>query len=274
MTATASDLYKAGRLREAIEAQVLEVKAKPGEPGRRLFLFELLLFAGELDRARKQIEAVTYDDPKLVAGVAEYRQLVESELHRRKVFAEGVAPAFAGEPTGHLKLRLEAAGLLRLGRAAEAAELIGQANDAVPSFGGTLNGQPFSNLRDADDLLAGVLEVMAGGRYFWIGLEHVATLTANPPQYPRDLFFMPARLQFGPQSAEVHLPALYPGTHSQTDDGLRLGRMTDWSTTADGPVLGIGARLFLADDEPVPLLEWREYIQGTTSGPTANPERG
>jgi type VI secretion system protein ImpE len=274
MTATASDLYKAGQLREAIEAQVLEVKAKPADQGRRMFLFELLLFAGELDRAKRQIDAVTYDDPTLVAGVAEYRQLVESETLRRKVFSEGVAPGFLGAPTEHLALRLEAAGHLRLGHAAEAAGLLDQANSAMPPFGGTLNGQPFSHLRDADDLLAGVLEVMAGGRYFWIGLEQVVTLAANPPRYPRDLIYIPARLQMGPQSAEVYLPALYPGTHAQADDALRLGRMTDWTSPEGGPVLGTGARMFIADDEPVPLLEWRQYVQGATPAPAAEAERG
>ena len=37
----AGELYKAGRLGEAIEAQVQEVKASPLDHSKRLFLFEL-----------------------------------------------------------------------------------------------------------------------------------------------------------------------------------------------------------------------------------------
>jgi type VI secretion system protein ImpE len=61
----AGELYKAGRLAEAIEAQIQEVKANPIDNGKRLFLFELLAFAGDLDRARRQIDAVSYDDADL-----------------------------------------------------------------------------------------------------------------------------------------------------------------------------------------------------------------
>ena len=35
----ASELFKAGRLTEAIDAQIKEVKAQPGDQARRVFLF-------------------------------------------------------------------------------------------------------------------------------------------------------------------------------------------------------------------------------------------
>jgi len=54
----ATDLFKAGRLQAAIDAQIQEVKAKPADHGRRLFLFELCAFAGDLERARRQIDAL------------------------------------------------------------------------------------------------------------------------------------------------------------------------------------------------------------------------
>jgi type VI secretion system protein ImpE len=262
MTTTPSDLYKAGRLREAIDAQILEVKAKPTDQGRRMFLFELMGFVGDLDRARKQIDAVTYDDPKLNLSVVEYRALLDSEVLRRKVFTEGTAPAFLGQPAEHLVLRLEASSLLRQGRAAEAAVLLDQANDAVPPFGGTLNGQPFTHLRDADDLFAGVLEVMAKGQYLWVPLEQVASLATNPPRFPRDLLYMPARIQVGAESGEVFLPCLYPGSYLHGDDAIRLGRLTDWTSTEGGPVLGVGARVFVGEDEAVSLVDWRQYVRG------------
>jgi len=38
---SASELFKAGKLQEAIDAQLKEVKNKPADQSERLFLFEL-----------------------------------------------------------------------------------------------------------------------------------------------------------------------------------------------------------------------------------------
>lgn len=270
MTATASDLYSEGKLQPAIDAQILEVKAKPADQGKRMFLFELLAFAGDLDRAKRQIEAIKYDDPHLSLAVTEYRQLLDSETARRRVFVEGVVPELVGSaPSEHVALRIEASDLLRRGQPAEAAALLEQANDAIPPFRGLLNGHPFSDLRDADDLFAGVLEVMARGRYYWVPLEQVESIATNPPRFPRDLLYLPARLGLGDRTSEVYLPLLYPGTHVHPDDAVRLGRMTDWTSAEGGPVLGVGARLFIADDEPVALTDWREYLRDASPAPPA-----
>jgi hypothetical protein len=45
---SASELFKQGRLKDAIDAQLQEVKAQPADHGERLFLFELASFAGDL----------------------------------------------------------------------------------------------------------------------------------------------------------------------------------------------------------------------------------
>jgi type VI secretion system protein ImpE len=48
---TATDLYRAGRLNEAIQALGTALRSDPTDAQRRTFLFELLCFAGEYDRA-------------------------------------------------------------------------------------------------------------------------------------------------------------------------------------------------------------------------------
>ena len=65
----------------------------------------------------------------------------------------------------------------------------------------------------------------------------------------------------GPEG-DVFLPALYPGTHEHADDAVKLGRATDWKDGDAGPVLGVGLRTFLAGDDPITLLEWRELEVG------------
>jgi type VI secretion system protein ImpE len=254
----AGELYKAGQLHDAIEAQIQEVKAAPTDQAKRLFLFELFCFAGELDRARRQIEAIQYEDPDLDRAVTTYRKLLDAEQARRDLFARGVAPRFFRDPSEHLRLRLEAVNRLREGRPAEAAETLARANEAVPAVSGQLNGQPFESLRDADDLFAGVLEVMAHGRYFWVGLEQIQLLTIKPPRFPRDLLFIPAHLELDDEEGDVFLPALYPGSHDHADDQVKLGRMTDWKELDDGMALGLGLHTYLRDEAAIGLMEWRE----------------
>ncbi len=255
----ADELYKAMRLREAIDTQILAVKEAPTDQAKRLFLFELLCFTGELDRARRQIEAIEYKDADLDLAVMTYRKLLDAEQARRDLFAQGMAPGFFGEPPEHLRLRLEAVNRLRENQTAEASETLARANEAIPSFRGQLNGQSFESLRDADDLFAGVLEVLAHGRYFWVAMEQVRLLTMNPPQFPRDLLFIPAHLELEDEQGDVFLPALYPGSHEHADDQVKLGRMTDWKELDGGAMLGIGLHTYLRDDEPIGLLEWREW---------------
>ena len=54
----AVNLYRAGQLREAIKALGDELRKKPLDAKRRTFLFELLCFAGEYDRAEKQLDVL------------------------------------------------------------------------------------------------------------------------------------------------------------------------------------------------------------------------
>ena len=57
----AKGLLDAGNLTAAIEAATREVKAHPADVAARTFLFELLLFAGEWERALKQLDVVEAD---------------------------------------------------------------------------------------------------------------------------------------------------------------------------------------------------------------------
>ena len=257
---SASESYQAGRLREAIDAQVAAVRAAPADSGKRLFLFELLVFSGDLDRAQRQIDAIQFDDPEVATAAGAYRKLLDAERLRRRLFAEGLRPSFLVDPPEHVGWRLDALNRLREGREAEAAELLNRANNAVPAVSGQLNGKAVAGLRDCDDVLGTVLEVLAQGRYFWVPLEQVDTLALNAPRYPRDLLWLPARLEMEAATGEVFLPALYAGSHEHPEDAVKLGRSTDWKSSPGGPTRGVGLRTYLVDEDAVVLPEWRELI--------------
>jgi type VI secretion system protein ImpE len=269
---TALELFQAGKLKEAIDAQIKEVKAHAADQKGRFFLFELLAFAGELDRARRQIDAIKYDDPEAELRTRTYHQLLDAEAARRKLFTEGTSPLFLAPPPEHVALRLAAVLALTRGQQPEAAALLQQANALVPAFAGKVNNKPFALLRDADDLFGSVLEVFSQGNYYWLPLEQAETLALSPPKFPRDQLWARAQLQVrnGP-TGDAFLPAVYPGSHGNADDQMRLGRLTDWKAAEGGPVLGVGAHVFLMDDDAVGLLELRAIEVDAPPGQPATP---
>ncbi len=254
-----SDLFKEGRLQEAVDAQLKEVKANPADHGKRLFLFEMLAFSGDLERAGRQIEVINYGELERDKAVMDYRKLLDAEQARRRLFSEGLTPQFfAGEMPEHVRVRLEAVNCLRNKQPAAARELLERAN-STPPVKGELNGKPFGLLRDADDLFGTVLEVMTQGHYYWVPLEQLESLAIKAPQFPRDLLWLPAHLSLRDgATGPVFLPVLYPGSHAHGDNQVKLGRLTDWKSTDSGPTRGVGLHTFLVDDDGLTLLEWRQ----------------
>ena len=250
-------MYKSGNLSGAIDAQTAVVKASPINQGARLFLFELLAFAGELDRAKRQIDAIQSDQPEIVVAVADYRHVVEAEMLRRLVFRKKAQPELLAPPPEHVRQRILGLGKLADGLTSEAADLFQQANSQIPEIKGMLDGVPFDNLRDGDDCLGSVLEVYSKGRYFWVPLEQIESITMNKPRFPRDLLWIPAHLEMKEGDAgSVFLPTIYPGTEQETDPQLKLGRLTDWR--GEAMQRGVGVKAFFVGDKPTSILDWRK----------------
>src|SRR6202012_2437193 len=89
---TAKELYREGKLREAIKALGDELRSNPLDATRRTFLFELLLFAGEYDRAEKQLDMLATTEAKAAGGALLYRSAVHAERTRSEMFASGQTP--------------------------------------------------------------------------------------------------------------------------------------------------------------------------------------
>ncbi|GGF34682.1 hypothetical protein GCM10011611_46160 [Aliidongia dinghuensis] len=253
-TSDAGSLFQEGRLTAAVEAAGDAVRAAPGDASPRLLLAELLLYAGNLERADAVLEATTAVDPTLALVAAEFRQLLRAAVARRQVLHEGRVPEFLGEPTQAQAHLLEALTALRAGDAAAAETAALAAEAARPAVAGTTPDGDFADCRDADDLWSGTFEVLTtNGKYFWIPAERVVSLEFHAPKRPRDLFWRRCTMivRDGPDG-EVYLPALYDGAATD-DDALRLGRRTEWSETA--PVRGSGQRILLVGDDGIPFRQ-------------------
>ncbi len=257
----ASELYDAGNLREAITAQSSAVKSKPTDVDARGFLCELLCFAGDLDRADKQLEAMGHQAPEAMLGVSMFRQLLRGEIARRDFYADGRLPEFIGEPTAHIRDHLQATIALREGDISAAADLLRQAEENRPKVSGTCDGVEFEDFRDLNDLSAGFFEVItSNGKYYWIPTETVEFIEFREPERPKDLLWRRAQMVVtGGPDGEVFLPAIYAARDNEPDDSLRLGRSTDWKEQSEGLIEGAGLRTFLVGEDAKQIIELGEF---------------
>jgi type VI secretion system protein ImpE len=230
----ANQLFQAGRLKEAVQALSAEVRDHPSDTKRRTFLFELLCFSGEYDRAEKQLDLLAEAGPNSEMGALLYRSALHAERTRQDLFQRREYP----KPSGG-------------------------ASAGGESIPGTLNGKPFQTITDGDARVGPRLEVFAGGNYLWINFEHLASIQIQPPRRLRDLLWTPAVVRAGPalkdtELGEVLLPALSPFAWQHADEAVRLGRMTVWEEDESGAVAPVGQKMLLVDGEEFPLLEIRQ----------------
>ncbi len=223
---TAKELYRAGKLREAIKALGDELKANPLDATRRIFLFELLLFAGEYDRAEKQLDFLATNNSKAAAGALLYRSALHAERTRSEMFAGGDTP---------------------------------EVKESQP-IGGFLNGKPFDNIEDPDPRIGPNLEVFIAGSYTWIPFHHLRSLTLEKPVNLRDLVWASARVETSPEFrlqelGEVLIPALSPLSFRHPEEVIALGREVAWEPDEKYGEVPFGAKMMLVDGVEVPILE-------------------
>jgi len=259
---TPQQLFAEGRLAEAVARQVAAVADRPDDPAARLFLVELLAFAGRPRDAADHLREIRSDDPGWPASARSFRRLLRAEWRRsvagrRPVVLPGPVPR-------HAKYRWRAVRALRGGGfrepdPAEAVRWVDRADAVTPEVGGFLDGQPFDGLRDADDRFASVLEAVVGGDYVWFPWEAVRRVRLAPANYALDRLLRPAevRLRDGTEYP-AHLPLVYPGSH-EADGVFAVGLDADRVCPDGGPVRCVGGKLLLAGDEAdeVPLAECR-----------------
>ena len=105
---TAGALFRAGKLADAVAAANAAVRKAPADLAPRVLLAELLMFAGNLERADVILDAGSSIDPQAAVVIAEFRQLLRAEMARRQQRRDGRLPEFLGEPTAGLATILQA----------------------------------------------------------------------------------------------------------------------------------------------------------------------
>jgi type VI secretion system protein ImpE len=237
----AIELFRAGKLNEAVQALGAELRDHPTDAKRRTFLFELLCFTGDYDRAEKHLQVLSEGGPSTELGALLYRGVLAAERARQETFLKREYTMTPAEP--------------------------------LP-FTGTLNGKPFESLADADSRIGARLETFSAGTYLWIPLAHIASIEIAAPRRLRDLLWLPAMVRTGPgfkgiELGEVLIPVLSPLSWRHADDQVRLGHATVWEESEEGEEIPFGQKMLLVDGEEVPILEVRSLRIAAQPQPAA-----
>jgi type VI secretion system protein ImpE len=244
---TPRELLAAGDFGAAVAAQSALLRAKPTDLDARWFLFVLLCFAGELDRAILQLDMLTEQNAEFGMGSVVYRSLVTAEAERAAVLTRSGNPLLPPNSGAHVEARLAALHALRAGEKTLARTELERAESLRPAREGKLVGEAFTELYDSDELFGPILEVLAGGHYLWLPLERVRKLEIQPAGHQLELLWVPAQLEdVTGVTASIHLPALYHGSAAESDARLRSGQMTEWREVDGVCIRGAGQKVLLA----------------------------
>ncbi len=230
----AQQLFKTGKLTEAISALSSVLRTNPADKRSRTFLFELLCFAGDFDGAEQQLNLLAEGGRKeSVLGTVLYKSVLNAEKTRQEMF--------------------ESRTFLPPGASGSALR---------PPVAGKLNGKEFSVISDSDPRIGEKLEIFVAGDYMWLSYADIASVYVESPKRLRDLLWIPALITTGPsfqsrELGEVMIPSMAPLSWQHPDEEVRLGRVSEWCEDESGEVAPYGLKTILVDGQELPAVEIR-----------------
>ncbi|MFC0396991.1 type VI secretion system accessory protein TagJ [Paraburkholderia rhizosphaerae] len=274
VAASADTLLRQARVSDAMQALSAQVKQHPADPAKRVFLFQLLALMGQWERAENQLKVAGELDARNAMMVSAYQLALRGERERAAVFAGSGNPTLIGEPSEWHAQLLQAFRWLREGHIAQALELRGQAFEAAETVRGSIDGEPFEWIADADSRFGPCLEMIVNGAYAWVPFSRFSALRFDAPTDLRDTIWAPAQITWRNGGETVgFVPCRYYGSEQSDDAQLMLARRTDWTDcraanasgsspqngtgSGDDCFIGSGQRMLATDAGEYPLLDVR-----------------
>src|SRR5215510_4124766 len=94
-----NELFEAGRVTDAIQALGAYLRDHPTDTSQRIFLFELLCFSGQYERAEKQLSVLAQGGSKTQLGAILYYAALHAEKTRHDLFRDEAFPKKNTEPS-------------------------------------------------------------------------------------------------------------------------------------------------------------------------------
>jgi type VI secretion system protein ImpE len=255
----AEQFIQDGDLAAALKALQQAVRKDPSSAKHRVFLFQLLCVMGDWPRALTQLNVAAELDASTLPMAQTYREAIQCEALRADIFDGKRAPLIFGEPPAWLGQLTEALkhDALDPGRAAGERAA---AFEAAPASAGSIDGERFAWLADADARLGPVLEAIVNGRYFWIPMARIGKIVLEAPADLRDKVWTAASFTWTNGAQTVGLiPTRYNGTVGlgSGSNELLLARRTEWVEA--GPSAGnpLGQRMLATDAGEHALMDVR-----------------
>jgi type VI secretion system protein ImpE len=257
----AQQLLRSGDIAGARAALAGELRRSPADVNLRQFFWQLLAVVGEWDKAEQQLRTLAMTEPKAMMMGGVYNQVLGAMKSRAAVIAgtERGTSLVGSEPW--VEALIDA--LQAFGQGAGNAALLSEAALAdAPATAGTMDGEAFEWIADADVRFGPMLEAVIGEHYGFVPFAALKRIKISEPVDLRDTVWLPVEIETrSGQTSMAFVPVLYPGTERTGDDALMLARRTDWSESA-GVEVGIGQRLLTSDGPENGILALRDIKLG------------
>ena len=243
---------------ELLAGALAAVKAAPTDASARMKLFRVFCLTGQWDRAVIQLDTASGMDAELAMTSLVYKQAIACERFRSQVFAGSRTPVVIGQPQPWLGWMIEAL----KAEPDRALALREQAMAAAQGCPGSLNGEEFEWLADADPRLGPVCEAFIDGKYYWLPFDRIAELNIEPPDDLIDLVWTRAELVLGNGGSKpVLVPTRYPGSESSamTIRSAPPGAPNGLGSEDTG-FRGLGQREWVTDRGETALMDVRHLV--------------
>lgn len=269
---SALQFLKSGDLSKALTSLQDEVRNNPSEPKHRIFLFQLYALMGESGRARNQLNVLRDLSKDAMTLVQTYQEALQCDSLREDVYDGKRTPLVFGQPEDWIAMMVNA--LTMVENVAAASELRALALEQATAVPGTLTFYPnntvnsadgsdvesrqtqesFEWLADADSRLGPIFEAILNGKFYWVPMARVKSITLERVTDLRDLVWLPAKFEWtNGGEAVAFIPTRYPKSSRSNDDAIRLARTTHWTEVDESTYVGTGLRILATDQGEYPL---------------------
>lgn len=267
---SAEQLLKVGDIAAAIASLKQQIRADAADPKYRVFLFQLLAVAGDWQKALDQLNVVGELDAGALPMVQTYRETIACEVLRKEIFAGRRSPLFLGEPDHWMALLLQSLGLAAAGKWEEADARRQEAFEQAPATAGTIDGQKFEWIADADTRIGPMIEAIVNGRFYWVPVHRIQRIDIEAPCDLRDSVWLPVNFVWAGGGETVgFIPTRYDQSECHVDDAVKLSRKTEWIEPSPGTIIGQGQRMLVTDAGEYSLMDVRHINFDITSADSA-----
>jgi len=261
---SAEESLRAGNLDQSFQQLQDQVRSNPSDVKSRIFIFQIMLIQGQWDRALNQLNVACEMDDSTLLMAQTYREAIQCEVFRSKVFSGERSPLIFGKPDKWLALLIEAIKPIVSEQYKKASKLRNEAFELAPVTTGSINGEPFEWISDADTRLGPILEIIVNGRYYWVPFHRIKSIIIEEPEDLRDSVWLPAQFTWANAGQAVgFIPTRYPGSERDESETIRMAKSTTWQDCGNEIYLGAGQRMLATENNDYPLMDIREILLNT-----------